>query len=547
MAMEQESKDPAPRNLAIWIIVILFLAMAARFMLARYAYPAPDDGAHFVAYGIALAHGDPAGLSTFWSQGMILVSAGFAKMGFFPAKPVQFFSAACGIIVVLALMLLTRVWVGRWKPALLVGALAACNPTLIQYSASDYSEMPFMAFALGSAVCFSDVILKGRGRTLLVVGGILLGISAYFKGLDACIWAFVLFAFWGVRLLIRGRDWMAWGRLLLGVLLFAITIYPLCAFTYSRTGQFAPGSKSGNFALGDDWRDSKKAYAVTKSWSERQVYLKERGTLAFFWKYRNWVFKRWVQNCVESFRIYTDMIFRGPFRLGPGWMAILILVGGAGLLLKRKLPWRSLSLPFLLFAVPTVLIATCYVPERLLVPSLAPLLIVLGAVIWALLEPLFERKTLAWLTALALAYFVVGNARLGVRAGPPASVPWRFPNMIAVGEELRKIGTDDDILMVSGPHIPLHFYRTNLLNYVELPAATIGETEQQAARKKATLIVVSDQWRAHWPINSIFHGASVPTNWMEVARFNYPGDPDRAIPDEQYIVFRRSPAEAVNP
>ena len=112
--------------------------------------------------------------------------------------------------------------------------------------------------------------------------------------------------------------------------------------------------------------------------------------------------------------------------------------------------------------------------------------------------------------------------------------------MKEVGNRLKQFGDDEDVLMANGPHIAISFFDTKMLNTVELPYASVEEVEQYAAKKRITLLAVSDQARPHWPIAQIFKDRAVPENWKLLDELKFPGDDFRGIPDEHYRLYRRA-------
>jgi hypothetical protein len=518
-------------------IVLLLLAAGIRIRAASDAYPVPGDGGHFVQYGLELAHGNPEGMSTYWSQAMIALACFAVKLGWEPAAFLRGVCVAAGSMVPLLALFLAHACFRRWQVGLVAGLLLAANPAAVHYSITGYSEMPFVALALGGAL----VVVQAAPWKALI-GYALFGAAAYFKGTDASLVAAAAAA-WQFLVGTPGGIARRIGYSAAGLAVFMAVILPLCLFTLDRSGAFAPGNKGLNLAFGDAWSDSKAVYAVEKPWEERQRYLEEQGTLAFMIAYRGELAARGARNTAQAIRLVNDQFFAGPLRVGPIWFVALFLVGA--LLAWREHRLGTWLFPLLIAAVPTALIVLCLVHDRLLFWATVCLALVLADTAVMLGQALCRDKWTALAGVMVLALFTVKSAQLATHAWEREWFHWRYAHMHEAGIRARSFGSEEDVLMAQGPHMALAFYRERPMRTVELPYGTIDDVAQAAANQSATIIVVSDQARPHWPITGLFRGEPAPAEWRLLDELRFPGDEDRGRPEEKYRIYRRS-TEAVH-
>ena len=523
------------RARAMGVMAVLFLAGLIRVWAAKDAYPVPGDGAHFVQHGVELAHGNVAGLSTYWSLGMILVAAGSIKVGVDPSLALQGLSLASGVAVVAVIMAIAQVLFCQRRVALLSGLLVATNPAMVQYSIAGYSEMAFMFLVCAGVL--SLLVARESGRAGGVVASlVLMGLAAYFRTLDAVVWCGVVVLYLLVdRFCVRPRC-VRWLGLFMGGFLFLLLLVPMIANMHVRTGRWALTSKTENLALGDQWSDSKAVYRVSGEAEPSAVYLRQHGALVFLWKYRGVIAGRLVRNSAEGVRIFAAQVFSGPFRVGPGWFVVMFLMGGLVVFWRER--GSSLLLPGLLITGPALMISLCFVHDRLLMPMLPWILLLLARFGDELYSIAASRRIRVLILMVAIA-FLAQSGLSAMHSREREWYFWRYPNMKLVGAELRRYGDDGDVLMVNGPHVPIHFYQQHPLRLVELPYGSLEQTEAYAAECGVTLIVVSDQFRTHWPIAGVFDGQPVPGNWSKVVDLVCPA-PVEGIPAETYRIYRRT-------
>ena len=308
-------------------IVLMLLAAGIRLLAARDAYPACGDSAHFVQHGVALANGVPGAMSTYWSQGMIAIAAGATKMDLDPRYAMQVTTLVAGVALVLLFAGVIWRLTSSKGVSLVGGLLLATNPTMVQYSITGYSEMPYMALLMAGVY----VGLSRRGNPYVGHGlaGFLIGLSGYFKGLDAAVAA----CGYGLYVFLGNSSAVRWDirRAAAAPVVAFLVLMPLCLFTFSRTGSFTPGSKGGRsfLALGADWADSKVCYAAEG--------MRLEGVKPPYYPTNT---QTVLTNAWDSVRIFNGQLFMKGMRLGTIWFGLGIIVVGS---LWR---WREALLRF---------------------------------------------------------------------------------------------------------------------------------------------------------------------------------------------------------
>jgi len=399
---------------------------------------------------------------------------------------------------------------------------------MVHYSITGYSEMPYMAFLTGGVWLGLSTCLNPLLRYALA--GALIGAGGYFKGLDAAVAAF---GFGLYVLLIGGGGWKK--RLIPAAMVPSIAflvLLPLCVFTYANAGSFTPGSKGGgNFALGANWSDSKAVYAADGIQLEGIA----PGELA------RQIPSRVARNIKDTVRLFNQQIFQRGLRLGTIWF--FLLIAGATWMLWRKREDRAL-LPLCLVGFQMGLLWLVFVHSRILVPSL-PWVILFFLLAWMNLPFSCLSGAPRWLAGLILLAFVAPNARYAADVFSSEFVWWRYANIEACAKALKAHGgTDEDVVMNYGPHLAVEFNQTNPLKWVEVPFGTIAQVEEVAQRHQVRFVVVSDAFRAHWPVARLFdEGVSAPENWVLREELAFPADETTGRVAEKCRIYeRRSPA-----
>lgn len=501
------------------VAVLGLFAATIRLLAARSAYPACGDAGHFVQHGVALANGVPGAMSSYWSQGMIVIAAVAVKLGLDPRYAMQLTTLVSGVAVVL--LFLGVVWrlTGSRGLALVGGVILAVNPTMVQYSITGYSEMPYLALLMAG-------IWVGLSTTLncfakFGLAGALIGASGYFKGLDAAVAA----CGFGLYACLQGRARGLAQVLQAGIVPAAafIVLLPLCIFTFVQDGSFTPGSKGGRafLALGSDWADSKFVYAA------EGMQLDERTTTEI----ASQLPKRVLLNFRDTLRIFSNQIYQKGFRIGTIWFSVIAVLTVLSL---RQWKVRESLLPACMLLPQLFLLFLVLLHDRVLAPSL-PWVVLLFLLAWRSCAP--EGVGGKQTTVILLAVFLAVNARYAADAFANEFFWWRYVNIQKCAIALREIGgTDDDVVMAHGPSTAIEFNRTNPLKTVDVPYGTLEQIEKIALRKQVRYIVVSDAFRPHWPVARLFDdGVSAPENWILREELFFP--------EEEWTGWRGHPGE----
>ena len=498
---------------------VLGVAFAVRWLAAREAYPVPGDGGHFVQWGVAMAHGH-AKLNTYWSQGMVLAAAGAERLGLDPKRTLQGISFVAGMLVVLLFGGITgRVTKsGGW--GLAGGLWAATNLTMVQYSIEGYSEMAYMAFLMGVVY----IAVGGKpGRKRDLAAGVLLGLGGWFKGLDAAV-AACAFALW--RWVWGGRRRWDWQLAAVAPLVAFVVLLPLCAYTYSETGQFTPGSKGGAAILwGDDWKDSKLMYSteqyVHRSYGEAIKALP----------------RQIAANAHESFQTFNAQLFARGYRLGTVWFCMLVVLAAWTIGTRRDSMEGKAFLPFSILAVQVAMLCLSLVHDRVLAPSLP----------WVVLALLLGfREWMGdcgrggrWVATGVLAIYFAGCLAYSRHAFRTEFAWWRYGRVERVAEELRSLGMQEtDTVMEYGPQLAIETHREDPLLTVEVPYGSVEDVGRTTREKGVRFVAVSDHWRGHWPVARVAAGVvEPPIDWTLRKELAFPGDEETGTPAEHIRVY----------
>lgn len=514
-------------------LIIFLFALVIRVIASINAYPVAGDAAHFVQHGIALAHGDLRGLSLYWSQGMIGLAALAEFLGLDPRYVLQWVNILSGSIVcVLFYGISCRVL--RNRAIALVIALWACvNPKMVQYSVTGYSEMSYMLFLYFALLLFVCGLMDGR-RVFFVCTGLALGMGAYFKALDACVVIGALVAY-ATGWFLYAKKYRSVINIGLMVLMFAGLIFPLCAYTYQRTGSFSPGSKGSNFALGDNWKDSKFVYDVEQKLVSDTSEGAE-GMLLFAVHHGKLIGVRWLSHMIEAVRLFNNQLFSDGVRLGSVIFSMTLLLCSVVWWKRKQIVMYGLLFVCLLTVS---MICLCFVHDRLLVPVLPIVLLFVGSGVYCVFQDIRCPLWLCRLLGIFVILFFVANARLSAKSFENEFFFWRYQNVEYVGKELRNYADESDIIMCQYPHLAIEFYKTNAMSFVEMPYGEITQVEQYCEKQDVDIVVVSDQFRSHWPIVSLYHEPELaPKNWFLKKKIVIPSR-RWDIPDETYLIYSR--------
>jgi hypothetical protein len=507
------------------MIVVAIIALVIRIVAALDAYPCCGDAGHFVQHGTALAHGIPGAMSTYWSQGMILISAMAEMYQFDPRLIMQFTTVITGTAVAVLLASIMLRMTGSLLVSLVFGCFCATSPTFVQYSINGYSESPYLAFLLFGiriGLCRSK---SSKGTVFrLITAGAMIGVAGYFKGLDAAV-AAIAFGLYLVYSDFRAvRRWVA--KPFLVPLAAFIVLLPLCLFTYQRTGSFTPGNKgAANFYLGEDWNDSTICYAATHSEGGRD-FASALQSLP----------RRVAINAAEMFRIFNRHFFMKGFRLGTVWFFLLVT---GSIIVVYAWARELLLLPLFMLSLQLFLMSLVFVHSRILFPSFVWVAFVLMLAVCSLFFRISTRLRTVFAAIVVL--FLSLNGVYALFSFRHEFVYWRYDNIIETAERMKQYADDSDVIMTYGPHLSVEFYTHNPLLGVEMPYGSFADVESVAHEANARFLVVSDVFRGHWPISGVFDKTSVlPENWRIVDIVSFEDESgDYRYPTEHICIIER--------
>lgn len=478
--------------------LILLLALVLRLVAAQKAYPTPGDASHFVQHGVALAHGVPGAMSTYWSQGMILLAAAAVKLGIDPKIMLQSASVISGVYVVLGGMLILFRLGAPSGAAWIYGLLSAVNSALIHYSATGYSEMTYMAFLVGAV--HVGLIANHRKLSdawwLWTISGLLFGMGGYFKGLDAVV---ALCSFCLYQLLAWPVSWTdRIARCSILVIIAFVTLLPLCIYTYQTDGKFAPGNKGGNLFLGLDWQDSKKVY-------NPRVSIQDKSFIDVVEELPS----RLVQNSLNTVRLLNESMFIKGLRVGTIWYALFFTFISYHAVRYR---FNEARLLCILFSLQILLLCLVFVHARILTPSLPWLLMLFGLGLFDLWsKSIMPTSRVLVITCLT---YIGAMSIYAHSTFTREYFYWRYENIVETANRLKSIAAESDRIMTYGGTLASEFYKVNPLQSFEIPFGPLSVVEAKAEQKKIDFILVSDQYHGHWPISDVFNGDEpLPFNW----------------------------------
>jgi hypothetical protein len=517
------------------LLLVAAVATVLRVWVAVNTYPARLDAGHFVQYGVELANGNTNVLLTNVSVIPALLAAAACKVGVDPSLVVQYSTVLFGIVATLA-----AVWVGcglfgAWAAGLAGGLLMAVNPSLVNYSTNGMGEMPFICLAL-IGLSFFVRWLRGEGNGLYPVLAFgLFGAGMYSRPFESILLAFIVMVYTSVRL-VHLREWKRMLWLIAGLAVFVALLAPLQVYTARKTSSQAPSSKIFNVAFGEHGYDSKAIDALNGPMQKDILHFQEVGLVRYVWERRGEMAARFGRNVLRMMRFTRDQVFLGPFHFGNGWLMILIL--GLAWMKARTGSLRDWVLPVCIgFFIP---LAACisFVHPRWVTTSVAFVLLILGDGLVVLVRSTQRSAVKAGLVAI-LVLWGLANAKASLDLIPDHWLDW---NVRPIAQELKKFGSEDDILMTKWPQLPIEFYKHHPLKYVEMPYGRLDEVEAYAATRGVTLIALSNGRFGHWPFGKLFDGAPPPANWELLAANEFSLDDKRyGVETERWLLYRRHP------
>jgi hypothetical protein len=378
--------------------------------------------------------------------------------------------------------------------------------------------------------------IRGGGNALYPVFAFgFMGVGTYSRPIESMVLSFVILVYVLVLLVCR-HEWKRMGSVILGLAMFVVLLAPLQIYTARRTSIQAPTAKMFNIAFGEHGYDSKAINAMNGPMQKDIDHFKEVGLVRYAWERRGEMTERFGRNVLRMIRYTRDQVFLGPFHFGNSWLLFVILTLVS--LKARNGQLRDWVLPAsIAFFIPLV---TCvsFVHPRWVTTSVVFVLLILGDAVVMLMRSAQRPAVKAGLAAF-LVLWVLANADASLNLVPDH---WLDLNVQPVARELRKFGTEKDILMTKGPQLAIEFYKHHPLKYVDMPYGRLDEVEAYAETKRVTLIALSNGQFSHWPFGKLFDGAPPPANWELLASELFSFDDKRyGLQTERWLLYRRHP------
>jgi len=501
------SSSPGSARDRAFRVAILLVALGLRLAVARQARLIEVDGAYWGGLARAIARGDwTHGLSAAWPPLYPALIAGverlLAALGA-SASPATFewsarlVSIACGVLLILPLgALARRTLPPRWD--LLVMALAAVHPRLVEYSAAALSESLFTLLLISGVAALAtaaDGRASGaRAVAVAALGGAAMG-CAFLARPEGILFGIVIA---GAAIAARrGRpaDVAAFAAVML------IVAAQWLAFLHRETGAWTPGEKGAyNF-----WREHRDAWArhfpppeVLAARVDRSPELAPRAVPGEFRGASllaaepGAVLGRTARNLA---RLLFDTL---PVTIG--WpVAVLAIIG----LLARPGPWVWVPLAFA-----PLLDAPFTIDRRLLVP-VVPFALIAAASACVAIERRWGRRVVGVVIALLLPGLAIYSAVISARGDPARELR-------VAGEWLGAHSEARLVVMARKPQVA--FYAGGLI--VPLPVSRDSALDD-ADRIPADVIVV-DARSTHGDrgdFTSWLDPAEGPSGWRPLARW----------------------------
>lgn len=537
-----ESKKSHLRDYIIYAAIVL-LALAVRIHVAAIAYPPQLDSVHYVQFGVRWAQGVPGQLSTMWQEAPILVAGLAYRWELDPVRVLQGSTVLYGSVVVLLTMLLGTRLFNCPAVGWLAGLWAATSQGLVNYSVNCSAEGGFAMFMMMSYVLMAPALRGEPFRvSRLMVAYALLGIGIYYKPLDTFVAAMVL-TLW--LLVVHARSWR--GLPLKFVPAFLVLVAVMVPHFYLQApggtdlGEVPLINRGGNITLGERAYQSRYVDAPEGYMIEERKELVEIGLVAWVWKYRDDIAKRYVSNWLIALRHFGDFMLPNAFRLGNAlFIALLLLCVVRGMLTGY---WRQFGFLVLAAFVFTAGVSLSYVFNRWLVIYVPLLIIIITAhivVSSSLWNPTWKR--ILWLVLLfgmmTNAYSLTIKHHLGEA--------WMWENQRIMAAWLRDNSLPDEKVMSGRPTFALEMDLDKPDRWVRMPNANLEKTEKFAAKKGANYIALSSTYYPHWPVNQLLFGSTPPSNWnLYVDRKFERLHPVWGVQEDHYRIYKR--VDVTNP
>ncbi|MBP5786198.1 MAG: glycosyltransferase family 39 protein [Kiritimatiellae bacterium] len=517
-------------GLSLWALIIRLLA-------AGKVFPAQGDASHFVQHGKAyLATGMDA-ISGYWSLLPQFLTAWSVKLGWMPQFVLQATTVAFGVLLVAGVYALAIELTRRQSIAVAAGLLIATNPVLTASSTSGLSETPHMALATWALVlAFAGA--RKRRAWLFALAGAVASVDMYYRPYDLFLYLVGAAPFILWRL--KGNGWKNNLALIgAGVLVGAVCSMPFFVITGMKSAGSVGTSKLSNLAYGEDGLNAKAMYAAKGLHGEETPFaqrireLQERGAWGYMWAHKNDVAGNYVRNVMRGIRNLNGHMFTGMFHMGLFWFGLLgvLFVMALG---REHCGWVAL---YAICSMGVILAALSlgFVHPRW-VMQFMPFYVLLVGGGFAWLMRRLPNKKLQMLMLVCLVLLGLFNGRWAVAR---LDDEWKQRNLFPVCERLHELMGEDERLMCFHPELPALFYKTNALNWVNIPFDSVEDVFALANAENVDCIVLHDGTFPHFPIHEIErHPEMIPAPWQEIDCMKFEQETRFELERDVYRVYR---------
>lgn len=480
------------------LIMITLFSLGLLLYHAYRVFPAQSDAGHFVQNGVAMANGLREKPDPFWALMPQHIVKTASQRGLDSLKSLQLFTVFCGALITLGTGLLAWTLTSKAWAAILASLLVATNFSLIDISGTGLSEPGYLACLLmGSSIWLMG--FSGDRKLPVLIGALIMAGAYFFKPYETIIYVSICIFVQLCNDILRQQ--LARKKVLHFI---SIAIFVAGgAFYFHEADKLGVTDSSQTKVFNLVWAvtgfDSKVNRTSmlgdeNASLNAEKERIKNIGPVMYLWQNREQFARVYARNLASSLRHLNNQFFYGAFRAGFGWF-LLLGICVTGYLIKNKL-LSQIAIPLLmLIAIPCVLsIGLAY--ERWMIQCI-PFMTVIISVATAHYLSSSTNRPPKFMALFAILVFCGLNIRAGIIF---TGDKWRQNNILPAAKELRKWAKEEDILMTFGPSFPVSFYRTNTLNFVEIPYGTLGQTDQYAAEKKVNYIIFSDTLYRDYPL-----------------------------------------------
>jgi hypothetical protein len=529
-----------PHRIPTWCLVLFVISLAAivRIYSASNVFPAQGDASHFIQYGIASYYNGIEGLSGYWSMAPQFLAAGAHCLGISPAYVLQASTGLGGILLVGGVFGLALSLTKSRRIAVFASLLTASTPILVASSTAGLSETPHMALSFcGLALCF--YALNKRRWYYFALGSLCLALDLYYRPYDLFIICLAAAPFIGWKLFSLPRATMI-KFILLGCIVFVVTGIPFAKITAMKKTGSVSSSKLVNIAYARYGLDAKvmwgtKGIDADDNPLQQEIdTLRDVGSLKYIWQNRTRIVTNYVSNILKSIRHLNAHAFTGSFRMGAFWF---VLIGALSVVaaLRSGMIWQTVYLCSSIALFP-LLLSIGFIHPRWIMQCVPFYFILVSMGVAAAIQKVSSKSTRTVFASIFVAAIVL-NFRW---AAASSNDQWRGLNIAPVAHKLRSYLSEDDRIMCFGPMLPISFYRTNSLAYMEIPYGEVDRIATWADQQSMDAIVIHNASFPHFPIHEITSDPSkVPTNWQEIDRIIFEKETRFGLENDQYVVYRR--------